>query len=233
MAKNSIIWHINKDVKEQNEALAERISKDILLQLKKKREVILCVPGGNTPLGFLESLSHIDLDWSRVKVLLNDDRCVPFTNSESNYSMLVKVLKKSFAENIQLVPLYLPSCTIEENIINFNNKISTVMPLDICVLGMGADGHTASLFPETENLSYALDVTNNPRLISATPKNKTPRVSLNLSALLSADHNYLLIRGKAKREIAEKASKGENIKWPISYFFSKTTANVYYTNNIE
>lgn len=229
MAKNSIAWHIFDDAKTQSLALAENVANDIILLLAVQERVTLSVPGGTTPRIFLNQLSKQDVEWSRVDVVLNDERWVPLTHDQSNEAMLKKQLQQNMAEEITIFSLYDARYSVEQAVHHFNQR--HILQIDICVLGMGVDGHTASLFPEMEGLEDALAISAEPRLIVSTVPGKEQRVSLNLSALLTAKKHYVLIKGQDKKQVLEQAALQRSLQWPISCVVSEVLIETYYSNS--
>lgn len=224
-------WSPFSSPEEQAKSLALHVSQDLVRCLQQKDVVTLCVPGGSTPALFLHYLSETILDWSRVQVVLNDERWVSLDDSLSNEAMLRNVLLKNEAVDAQIVSLFDQSLTIDQAVMKFNQHITTVLPLDVCVLGMGDDGHTASLFPAMKHLAEALDLNQAPALIIAQVPQKTEqRVSFNLSALLSAQQHYVLIKSEAKQSVIKEASKTKSAHLPMSHLLAATNANIYYTD---
>jgi len=223
-------WVISENAQTQAQSLADEIGVKIVRLLEQQDFVTLCVPGGTTPALFLECLSHIDLEWSRVRVVLNDERWVPLEDSLSNEAMLRKVLLNNKASAAQIVSFYHPDLAIDEAVDSFNETIDSILPLDICVLGMGEDGHTASLFPVMENQAEALNSDLPAQLICARVEGKDElRVSFNLSALLSGEHLYVLIKGETKKTVAEAAMKHATTTLPISYIFAAKPVSIFFT----
>jgi len=223
-------WVISESAESQAQALADEIGLKIGLLLERQDSVTLCVPGGTTPALFLERLSHIDLEWSRVRVVLNDERWVPLEDSLSNEAMLRSILLKNKSVAVQIVSLYNSELPIDDAVESFNETIESVLPLDICVLGMGEDGHTASLFPVMGNQQEALNSDLPAQLICARVEGKDElRVSFNLSALLSGDHLYVLIKGQSKEVVAKEALKQVTNTLPISHVFAAKPVSIYFT----
>jgi len=249
--KNDINWHNFDSLPEQSLALAHRVADDIKHCLAHKSQMTLCVPGGNTPALFLSALGKIELEWHRVNIILNDERWVPLTDAKSNQAMLLRTLKNGHAKTAKVIAFY-PSTESDEVererfLKQFNPrhfpltnkqalqdiKNRTPLSIDVCILGMGEDGHTASLFPNMSNLPQALNTDMPPSLISADPPEKEARVSLNLSALLSAQYHYLLITGDTKKSLIQKLQKTqaksspENL--PIEHVIKQTSLAIYYS----
>ncbi len=169
----------------QASALAYRVCSDIKQLMQTKEIITVSIPGGKTPTLFFNCLSQQPLDCSRVRFILNDERWVPLDSLLSNEALLKKELQSNSTAEAEMVSLFDSNFPIEEAVTLFNEKISHLMPIDICIVGMGEDGHTASLFPAMKNLILALNKQESPALIIADIENKSERrVSLNLSALL-------------------------------------------------
>lgn len=151
---------------------------------------IFALPGGATPLPYLAELAALPLGWDRVTLLPGDERCVPHDDPLSNFG----ALSRAFADtDAVLLPL---------------SEGLAVPPLDLVWLGVGMDGHVASIFP---NVDTARDVETG--VIAVTPdplppEAPVPRLSLSLATLAAADHLVLLIQGDAKRRALEAALAG-------------------------
>ncbi|MGH1539093.1 MAG: 6-phosphogluconolactonase [Arenicella sp.] len=224
-------WYSFETAQVQANSLAKQVEQDLIRLLQEKDLVTLCVPGGSTPALFLQLLSKTSLDWSRVRVVVNDERWVPLNDPLSNEAMLRKLLLNNESVVTQIVSLFDHNLPIEQAIEAFNRRASDVLPLDICVLGMGEDGHTASLFPDMNNLEQALDLSNPAALVLARVPHKTElRVSFNLSALLSARQHYILIKGQAKRQTIEIAEQHKSFQFPISHLLAESSTHIYYTD---
>lgn len=151
---------------------------------------VFALPGGVTPLSYLAELAALPLGWDRVTLLPGDERCVPHDDPLSNFG----ALSRAFADtDAVLLPL---------------SEGLAVPPLDLVWLGVGMDGHVASIFP---NVDTARDVETG--VIAVTPdplppEAPVPRLSLSLATLAAADHLVLLIQGDAKRRALEAALAG-------------------------
>ena len=154
--------------------------------------VTITVPGGSTPFPIIEKLLEHDLDFSRLVVWPNDDRIVPEDHEASNTGKLRALFEPAGAEVVTL--------TIMEAVPHF----------DLAWLGMGADGHTASLFPNTDP---KLDEER--RIIRLTPDPLPPeapfdRISLTLPSLLDSGQIAFVIRGSDKRTVFDDAVSGQS-----------------------
>lgn len=162
------------------------------LLLEKEGPVTITVPGGSTPFPIIRDLLTRDLDWSRLVVWPGDDRIVPEDHEASNTGKLRALFEPAGAEVVTL--------SLAEQVPHF----------DLAWLGMGADGHIASLFPNTDPQLDAVE-----RMIQLTPDPLPPeapfdRISLTLPALLNSDRLAFVIRGDDKRAVFDAAVAGKS-----------------------
>jgi len=188
-------------------ALAATVADLLRDAIAERGRATLAVPGGTTPRLFLSRLADADLAWEEVGVTLTDERWVPVASPRSNQRLLAETLFAGPAAAAEFVPLYgaLPEPQMAlESIATALRQI--VLPLDLCVLGMGEDMHTASLFPGALGLAQALDPDGEtPVAAIRTPDAEEPRVTLTAPVLRGARQVFLLIQGAAKRAALERA----------------------------
>ncbi|MEQ8653246.1 MAG: 6-phosphogluconolactonase [Kiloniellales bacterium] len=190
------------DRNSQAAALARAVAADLRDALALRGRSSLAVPGGTTPGAFLKALSQERLDWSAVRVTLTDERCLPSSSPRSNQRLLGETLLQDEAAAARFLPLYgedLDQAMLADRLER------DLLPLDVCVVGMGADMHTASLFPKAEGLDEALAGAA-PSLVRITaPGAPEPRISLSAGVLRQARKAYILIVGAAKQEALQRA----------------------------
>jgi 6-phosphogluconolactonase len=183
--------------------LAERLAR----RLAEPGPVTITVPGGATPFPIIEHLLTHGLDWARLVVWPNDDRVVPEDHPASNTGKLRALLEPAGAEVVTL------------------SEMEAVPHFALAWLGMGADGHIASLFPNTDPRA------DDPRsIIRLTPDPLPPeapfdRISLTIPALLASDELALVIRGDEKRAVLEAAAAGKS-DLPIARLLAVATQPV-------
>lgn len=184
--------------------VASRLAGELRQALQSGDTASIAVPGGTTPGPIFDSLCAADLDWDRVAVMLTDERWVPEDSPRSNTRLLRQRLLVNNAASARYVPLYAPSETPEDGIPDLAQAISEVLPLTTCLLGMGADMHTASLFPGADRLEEALtgDVILLPMRAPGAPE---PRVTLSAAVLSGAIARHIVITGPEKREALDRA----------------------------
>ena len=184
--------------------VASRLAGELRQALQSGDTASIAVPGGTTPGPIFDSLCAADLDWDRVHVLLTDERWVPEDSPRSNTRLLRQRLLTAKAAAARYLPLYTPTETPEEGIPELAETISQVLPLTTCLLGMGADMHTASIFPGADRLEEALtgDAILVPMRAPGAPE---PRVTLSAPVLAGAISRHIVITGPEKREALERA----------------------------
>lgn len=194
--------------------LANTLAGEIENMLFSQDSVSLAVPGGTTPGPIFDALSAADLDWARVHVMLTDERWVPEASDRSNTALLRKRLFTGHAVHAKMVHLYRDVATPEEGLDTLVSGISAHLPLSICVLGMGADMHTASIFPGADQLTKALygDDILVPMRAPGAPE---PRVTLSAKVLNSALNKHVVIIGDEKRKAFEAAQSLDPDEAPI------------------
>ena len=196
--------------------LANRIAGELNTCLFQHEWASLAVPGGTTPGPIFDDLSSADLDWSRVHVMLTDERWVPEDHERSNTRLLRERLLVDRAAAATYVPLYRPADTPEEVIDELADAIRPEMPISILLLGMGADMHTASLFPGADRLAEALDRNAPPLMAMRAPGAPEPRITLTAPVLEGAMTTHVVITGAEKRAALERARRMTPSEAPIA-----------------
>jgi 6-phosphogluconolactonase len=169
--------------------LAARLGKALA---ETQGPVTITVPGGSTPFPIMEELLHHDLDWTRLVVWPGDDRVVPEDHQASNTGKLRDLFEPAGAEVVTLT------------------EMEAVPRFALAWLGMGADGHIASLFPNTDPRVDAKEA-----VVRLTPDPLPPeapfdRISLTMPSLLDSDELLFVIRGEDKRAVLDQALAGKH-----------------------
>ena len=209
-------------------AAAQQIVEALLRRLDGQGEASLVVSGGTSPAAVFAELAKTTLPWSDVHVILSDERWVPPEHEDSNEKLVRETLLAGEAQDAGLLPVYRPDVTIEDRCSEINEELlQAPFPFACVLLGMGEDGHVASLFPDAENLQDGLDVDSRQLCIPVqTAASPHPRVSLTLSALSRSDEIVLLIFGDAKRDVYETAKTSTN-GTPVSHLLRQKRAPVH------
>jgi 6-phosphogluconolactonase len=184
--------------------LANVLASELRNALLSHDRVSLAVPGGTTPGPIFDSISAVDLHWDRVNVMLTDERWVPETSDRSNTKLLRERLLVGKAAAATYVPLYADAPTPEEKLPELAANIAPMLPINVMLLGMGADMHTASIFPKADQLDLAL--TGKDVLVAMrAPGAPEPRITLSADVLKGAMSRHIVIIGDEKRAALEKA----------------------------
>lgn len=221
----------------RTEQLAHYIAERLEAAIQARGFAVLSVSSGTSPIPLFHALRIQPLDWSRVRITLVDERCVPATHPHSNALLIKTHLLQDNARVAQWIPMigesakFLESATLLADIAGA--ALQAAGTTDVLILGMGADGHTASLFPQALNLEEALDK-NNPHACVAMaiapahlpPNAPFPRITQPLAQLLRARHLILPISGADKWATLQRAQAGVNPHYPISYVLHQTETPV-------
>lgn len=207
-----IIEHFFPDRNSLFSAMVEECESILTRAVSENSSATMLVSGGSTPLPLYQQLSNVDLPWAHIDVALVDERWVDRDHPGSNESFIKNSLLCNKAKKAAFTPMKTAADTAEQGRVlceESYRKLST--PFDLTVLGMGADGHTASLFPYSQGLEVALDK-NNENLCAAIRANQsevtgllTERMSLTVSGLMKSRQLHLLITGEEKLAIYRQA----------------------------
>lgn len=191
--------------------LANQLAGELETALQHSDRASLAVPGGTTPGPVFDALSAADIDWARVDVLLTDERQVPPDHERSNERLVRERLlvgRAAAATFLRLVP---EGDDVEAE----HERLEDILPIDVMVLGMGEDMHTASLFPGSPDLAAALDWNAPPLMKVAAPEGLEPRITLTGPVLSGAIAIHVLIAGEAKRTALRAAETASHLDAPI------------------
>lgn len=182
------------------------------------------VPGGTTPGPIFDSLCAADLDWDRVHVMLSDERWVPVDHERSNARLLKERLLVNRAAAAQFIPFYQPGETPQSAAPKLSAELADEMPISLLLLGMGADMHTASLFPGADGLADMLR-DDAPLVVPVSVDGQEPRISFSGPALAAAMGKHLVIFGSEKRDALERARHLDPLEAPIGAVLNAMTVH--------
>ncbi|MBO3275695.1 6-phosphogluconolactonase [Pseudomonas schmalbachii] len=193
-------WNEWENAAAQASGLAGVVAGHLRTALAERGTALLVVSGGRSPVAFLEALSVEELDWSRVCVSLADERWVPESHPDSNAGLVRRHLLRGTASGARFIGLYQPAASLDEAAEAADRYLHELpLPIDVLVLGMGDDGHTASLFPDSPGLREALDPASERRCLPMwAPGVPRQRLTLSRALLASARVQLLAIQGDAK-----------------------------------
>lgn len=205
---------------ELDKNLADKVA-DILSQaVKLKGKASIAVSGGSTPKGFFEALSQKDLPWREITVTLADERWVDITDSASNTKLVHENLLQNKAINANFFHIKQGDALNSEVLADLNLAANTtVLPFDVLILGMGEDGHTASLFPCSNEIHSVLSKDAAP-LMKVVPQTAPhERITFSFAYLQQSKNTFLHIVGSGKQTVLQQAIDGEdNTQMPIRAF---------------
>lgn len=204
------------------EWLAEHVAGRLRSAIESRGNATLAVSGGSTPRMFFKTLSAKELDWEKVCVTLVDERWVATSSNRSNQKLVTIDLLQDKAAKAGFLSLYQPDREPHE-VRLIEKDLRALLPLDVVVLGMGNDGHTASLFPGGDNLALATRDDCDLSVVEMNaPDAAEPRVTLTLPVICGARDLVLHIEGDEKREVLDDASETlDPAKLPIAHVISK------------
>ena len=205
--------------------LAAQIARELAAAIAAKGRASLCVPGGTTPGPVFDALAQTALDWGKVAVFLNDERWVGEDSPRSNTALLRRRLLVGQAANARLIPLYAPKPAPEDALDVLSQGIAPYLPIDVLLLGMGADMHTASLFPKADKLAQALSDSAPILMALRSDAAGEPRITLTAPALTSAHHTHILIKGEEKRAALMRAQGLPPMDAPVHVVLENATVH--------
>ncbi len=223
-----MMWHAFESNAAYLAALSAKIIGVLHTALDNRGEACLAVSGGHSPIALFEALSQEDIAWAGVHVRLVDERFVPPASADSNEHLVRAHLLQGRARAAEFTGLVSDSANIERSVQQANLDVRRP---DLAILGMGDDGHTASLFPRARQLAEGLDRHRSSRYLHVTPPTAPhERISMTLPALLGARQLILTISGAQKRTIFETARRAANPDYPVSYVLNQdiTPIDVYW-----
>jgi 6-phosphogluconolactonase len=217
-------WHSSTDADQLTEELSRHIFQKVFLSLLNQNRVSMAVSGGRSPVKLFEKLSLTTLDWSRIDITLVDERWVSVDTADSNEWLVRRHLLKGVAAKARFFGLKNKALTARSG----QNECQSVLhnlklPLDLVVLGMGLDGHTASLFPCCPELPKAMDGKQSLSFFATTPSSAPfERMSMSYTTLMNAKQRILHIVGFEKLNTLERAiSLQDYLAIPIFAFLQE------------
>jgi len=205
--------------------LAHRVAGDIKNCLFQHEHASFAVPGGTTPGPIFDALCAADLEWDRVHVMLTDERWVPESSERSNTALVRKRLLTERAAAAPFVAFYDGSDEPEDAIDDLAKKLAPEVPISVLLLGMGADMHTASIFPGAIGLEAALSDSAGPISVVRGGNAPEPRVTLTAPILKGAMTTHVVITGAEKREALERAAGRSAAEAPINLVLPTATVH--------
>lgn len=201
--------------------LAEAVAEALRADLAHQDRALLVVSGGSTPVPFFHALAAKSLPWARVDVTLADERWVDESADDSNARLVREHLLTAEAAAANFVPLTTDDATPEQGAAAVGERLAGLSwPASVVILGMGDDGHTASLFPDSQELPLALS-TEATVVAVRTPSQPQARITLSADRLHQAKRHVLHLNGEGKRSKLAAALSGDDVQaLPIRAFLA-------------
>ena len=209
--------------------LAEQIGKLLTAGITDNGQASLAVSGGSTPVELFERLSGMNLSWQDVVITLVDERWVEPTKDDSNEHLVRTHLLKNRAVAASFIGMKNSAATAGMGETECEEQLQKVpRPFDVLILGMGGDGHTASLFPGAEKLNAATDMESGQTCMGIAPLTAPhERMTLTLPAILDSRQIFLHITGREKYDVLQEAlADGPTVAMPIRFILRRQTTPV-------
>lgn len=203
-----------------DDALADKVASLLSSAVKQKGKASLAVSGGSTPKGFFNALSKKSLPWQSITITLADERWVNIDSNDSNTKLVHENLLQNEAVKAKFFHLKQGDVLNTETLADLNVAAKQqLLPLDVLILGMGEDGHTASLFPCSAEIDQCLSL-ESPSLIKVVPSTAPhQRITFSFAALAQSKNTILHISGTSKKQVLAKAIAEQDVKeMPIRAF---------------
>lgn len=217
------------DIESLSQAFADFAATALLDSLSRKPQVTLVVPGGSTPRHYLPELAKCPLPWDRITVTLSDERWVDVNDEQSNERLVKQCLMQHLPQHAPFVGLKTQHDTPFDAIETIQQRLDRLpLPISLTVLGLGEDGHIASLFP-----GMSSDLLSSHHCIAvAPPIAPSLRVSLSMEMLADSERIVLVVTGEKKRRLLDRLADNPDPGLPIAWLLhsSKSVITVLETN---
>lgn len=198
-------WHVYQEFTQASQAAADHIANLISIALIDNGICHIVLPGGETPKKSLQLLAEKNIRWEKCHWYPGDERCYEKNHPQRNDVMLQEYFWSHIGNtNIHIIPAELGA---EQGASNFRTLMDAMEYIDIAFLGLGEDGHTASLFPGNKALSDERSVVP----VYNSPKPPPERVSMGRQTLFKARYRVVLAGGSGKADIIKQIKSGENL----------------------
>ncbi|MBM9593056.1 6-phosphogluconolactonase [Roseitranquillus sediminis] len=205
--------------------LASVLAGELNSYLMRHDEASFAVPGGTTPGPVFDALCAANIDWGRVRIVPTDERWLPESAPRSNARLIRRHLLTEHAAAATLVPLYAEAEQPEDRLEELTEAVRPLLPLTVCLLGMGTDLHVASIFPGADRLAEAMADDAPPLMAMRAPGAPEPRVTLTMPVLRGALSTHILITGAEKRAALDRARDADPAEAPVAALLDEATVH--------
>ena len=211
--------------KELDLALADKVSEILQQAIEINGKATMAVSGGATPKGFFKELSTKDINWKKVTITLADERWVEPSSKDSNTRLVYENLIQNRALAANYFNLKQGEELCENTLSALHSLVNdAILPLDVLILGMGEDGHTASLFPCSPQIETALDSHNQNVLLAVKPTTAAhQRITFSFSALSQSNHTFLHLDRVKRKYLIKHLMAGMYLRCQLENFYMLTT----------
>lgn len=224
VSEKDYAYFLLENAKQYCEFATQHIQTQLENAIKVKGRASLLVSGGSSPKPVYEALSQTNLDWDKVTVSLVDERWVQEGSDGSNADFIKSTLLQNQAQAAKFVSLVNQAPTAKDGAADIQDRFESAFPdpIDVCVMGMGTDGHTASWFPRSPTLAEALEIDSPASLIWQDATGQiggsgfADRITVNLPLLMGAKNIYLLIPGQKKMAVWDESADKDIYDAPVT-----------------
>jgi 6-phosphogluconolactonase len=211
----------------ERDALFKNLARDIAGRLDRSNPSLI-VPGGSSPREFYPHLAKAPIRWARLSMTLSDERWVPVSHEDSNEGMVRARLLRALPEQPKFLGLKTTDTEPDAAVGRLDSALRALpRPFDVCLLGMGRDGHIAGLIPGWSGAEEGLDM-EIARSVIALHRGEARRISLTLPALLDSRWIAILCLGKEKAEVYRQAASGGLPDAPIARLLERKEVAFYW-----
>ncbi len=213
-------WHQFETATEVAEAVCTEIISYAEQAISERGRFNLVLAGGSTPEKIYQLLTHVKTDWSKWFIFYGDERCLPANDAERNSVMAANALLNKVAipsENVFTMATELGAIAAAEK---YRKAIAGIEQFDLVLLGMGEDGHTASLFPGQKH-----DLNETVHEVYHSPKPPSDRISLSAKTLANTRHLFFIVTGAAKQEAVKQWKQDKDL--PIANIVPTAGVDIY------
>lgn len=207
------------DIEALSQGFADFAATALQNTLRRQAQATLVVPGGSTPRHYLPALAKCQLPWERITVTLSDERWVDVNDEQSNEKLVKQYLLSHLPGNTPFVGLKTDHDSPFDAIETVHQRLNQLpLPVSLIVLGLGEDGHIASLFPgmNPDSLSAHHCVAVAPSIAPSL------RMSLSLEMLANSEQIVLVVTGESKRRLLDRVSDNPDLKLPIVWLLQRS-----------
>jgi len=215
--------HFFPNIEALSSRFADYAENILTAALERQQTASLVVPGGNTPRFYLPALARKPLPWNRITITLSDERWVEPTSGDSNERLVKTHLLEHLPENAQFIGLKTRHDRPDAALAEIDQRLQAIpKPFTLTVLGLGEDGHIASLFPGLRLHETSQPATENRCIAVHPPIAPSLRISLSLEALASSQHIALVVTGKTKRQLLDTLEKQADPAVPLVWLLQRS-----------